>query len=157
MAVLDTVSIVVHQVFAALWVGSVVYVSFGVLPLARDGAVAPDPLGSLVGRLLSVSRWSALLLLASGAHVLYWDVLDGELVLGPLTEGVRGYLILGMVALWLLLAATVEIGSARLRRGLDDGKLREPARDARPWYWAASGLAVLVAILGGLLAAGVGT
>lgn len=156
MAVLDTVAIVVHQLFAALWIGSVAYLTWAVLPQARDGTIAPDTFSDLVGRLLTVSRLSALFVLASGAHPLYWNVLGGELALEPLTAGVRGYLILAMVALWLLLMATVEVASARLRRGLGGGKVREPARVAQPWYWTATAFALLVAVVGGLLAAGVG-
>lgn len=156
MALLDTLAIVVHQLVAALWVGSVVYVAYAVLPLGRDGEVAPDILAELAGRLLTVSRWSALLLLASGAPLLYWNVLDGQVALEPLLGDLRGGLILAMVVLWLLLAAVVEASSARLRRGLDAGKVREPARDATTWYWTATLLAALVAVVGGLLAAGVG-
>jgi len=157
MSVLDTAAVVVHQVFAALWIGSVVFVALAVLPLARDGTVAPDPLDTIAGRVLTISRFSALVLLASGAHALYWGVLDAELVLEPLLESGRGHLLLAMIGCWLGLAATVEIGTSRLRAGLDRGKLREPARAALPWYRAAAAIALLVAVVAGLLAAGVGS
>lgn len=156
MSTLDTAAVVVHQLFAALWIGSVVFVALAVLPLARDGDVDPSPLGTIVGRVLTLSRLSALLVLVSGAHVLYWEVLGGELALEPLTGSGRGHLVLAMVACWLGLAATVEVGSSRLRAGLQAGKLREPAREALPWYRAAAAIAALVAVVAGLLAAGVG-
>ena len=56
-----------------------------------------------------------------------------------------------MVALWLGLAAAVEIGSARAQRGIDERKIREPARNARPFYLGASLLAVGLLVVSGLL------
>lgn len=156
MSAIDTAAIVVHQLFAALWAGSVVLVAVGVLPLARDGKLGPDPLRAILGTLLTVTRVSALLLLASGAHLLYWGLLDGELAADALTAGVRGYLVVAMIVLWLLLAAIVEVASYRLRGGLAEAQLREPAAAALPWFRAAAVVAVLALLIGGLSAAGVG-
>lgn len=156
MSILDTVALVVHQVFGALWIGSVVFVAVAVLPLARDGTLGPGPLETIVDRVLTLSRVSALLVLASGGHVLYWTVLGGEPSVEPITADVRGALLVAMIACWLGLIATVEIGSSRLLAGLDEGKLRDPARAALPWYRTAAAIATLVAIVAGLLAAGVG-
>ena len=59
-----------------------------------------------------------------------------------------------MVALWFVLAALVERGAGKMRRGLDDRKVRTPAHDARPYFRAASVVAVLLLLDAGLLADG---
>lgn len=157
MTAAETAAIVLHQLFTALWVGSVVFVTAAVLPLARDAAIDPDPVDTAVRSMLTISRTSAVVLLATGAYLLYAVTLSGEIALDPLLETGRGQLVLVMVGLWLGLMGTVEVGSSRLRDGLDAGKLREPARTARPWYLGATALALAVTAVGGLLSAGVGS
>jgi len=57
-----------------------------------------------------------------------------------------------MIALWFLITGLVEVGSGKLTSGLDAGKLREPARDAKPFFYGAAGLSVALIITAGLLA-----
>ena len=136
----------VHTAFAALWSGSVLFVVAAVLPLAMDADVSPEAFGSVVLKLQWVTRVSALLMLLTGGHLA-----GTGYTVDSLTGSPRGYLVLTMVALWLGLAATVEIGSARAQRGVDDRKIREPARDARPFYLTAAVLAVGLLVVSGLL------
>ena len=144
--VVDTAMYTVHTAFAALWSGSVLFVVAAVLPLAMDADVSPAAFGSVVSKLQWITRVSALLMLLTGGH------LTGTgYTVESLTGSPRGYLVLTMVALWLGLAATVEVGSARAQRGVDDEKIREPARDARPFYLAAAVLAVGLLVVSGLL------
>ncbi|MFQ3319442.1 MAG: hypothetical protein ACI80F_001507, partial [Natronomonas sp.] len=92
-----------------------------------------------------VTRISALLMFITGGH------LAGTLYTAEsLTGSGQGYLVL-MLALWLGLAAVIEIGSAKAQRGVDKEKIREPAREARPFYLAAAVLAVGLLIVAGLL------
>lgn len=133
-----------HLVFAALWAGSVFYVAFVVLPLARDGAFnSTKPLEAISGKLTLISRVSALALLLSGGH------LAGT---GYTAEGlfntINGQLVLAMVALWLVLAALVEIGAKRFESGLNGKKLREPAADALPLFRAGAVVALLLLVVG---------
>ena len=144
--VVDTAMYTVHTAFAALWSGSVLFVVAAVLPLAMDADVSPEAFGSVVSKLQWVTRVSALLMLLTGGHLA-----GTGYTVESLTGSPRGYLVLTMVALWLGLAATVEIGSARAQRGVDDRKIREPARDARPFYLAAAVLAVGLLAVSGLL------
>lgn len=145
--VVDTLAYTIHTGFAALWAGSVLFVTAAVLPLAMDGDVAPDVFGRVVGRLQWVTRASALLLFVTGGHLA-----GTRYTVGSLTGSGRGHLVLTMLAMWLLLAAVVEIGSARALRGVAEGKIREPARAARPFYLAgalfATGLLVAAGLLG---------
>jgi hypothetical protein len=144
--VLDTVMYIVHSAFAALWTGSVLFVAVAVLPLAMGGDLAPDAFGSIVSKLQWVTRGSAALLFITGGH------LAGTLyTVESLTGSGGGYLVLAMLALWLGLAAVVEIGSAKAQRGVDQNKIREPARAARPFYLAGAGLAVGLLVVAGLL------
>ena len=144
--VVDTAMYTVHTAFAALWSGSVLFVVAAVLPLAMDADVSPAAFGSVVSKLRWVTRISALLMLLTGGHLA-----GTGYTVESLTGSPRGYLVLTMVALWLGLATTVEIGSARAQRGVDDEKIREPARDARPFYLTAAVLAVGLLVVSGLL------
>ena len=144
--VVDTAMYTVHAAFAALWSGSVLFVVVAVLPLAMDADVSPAAFGSVVSKLQWVTRVSALLMLLTGGHLAVIGYgLEG------LTGTASGYLVLTMVALWLGLAATVEIGSARAQRGVDEKKIREPARNARPFYLAAAVFALGLLVVSGLL------
>jgi uncharacterized membrane protein len=156
MTTLDTVATVLHVLVGGLWIGSVVFVALAVLPLGRDADVDAEPLATVVGRLLTLSRVGALLMLATGGHVLYHVTLGGEFSTEPLTSSGHGHLIVTMVVLWLGVIATVEIGGSKLSAGLDAGKLREPTRRALPWFRAAAVLGIGVLTVGGLLAADVG-
>jgi len=150
MSALDTAMYAVHLLFGGVWTGSVVFVTWGVLPTAMDGTANAEPLASVVGKLKLVSRASALVLLLSGGH------LAGNLyTVDSLTGGSRGHLVLSMVALWFVLAALVEIGSGKLSDGFDEMKVREPAREARPFLLVASVVAGLLLLNGGVLAGGI--
>lgn len=144
--VLDTVVYTIHTGFAAIWAGSVIFVTAAVLPLAMDADVAPEVFGHVVNRLQWVTRASAVLLFLTGGHLA-----GTRYTAGSLTGSARGHLVLTMLALWLLLAAVVEVGSARATRGVADGKIREPARAARPFYLAGALFAVGLLIVAGML------
>ncbi|MFP8890913.1 copper resistance protein CopD [Natrialbaceae archaeon A-CW2] len=151
----DAVSRIVHLVFAAVWAGSVFYVAFVVLPLARDGAFnTTKPLEVLSSKLTMLSRVSAVVLLVTGGHlagVLY--SFDGEG--GPsLFSSTNGQLVIFMLVLWVALAALVEIGAKRFESGLNGKKLREPAQNALPMFRAAAVIGILLLIVGGLITTG---
>ncbi|MFC4542698.1 copper resistance protein CopD [Halosolutus amylolyticus] len=131
-----------HLLFAAIWAGSVFYVAFVVVPLARDGAFnTTKPLERIAGRLTTISRVSALVLLLTGGHLAGTRYTADRLV-----GSTNGQLVIAMVVLWLAFAGLVEVGSKRFEAGLNGKKLREPAADALPFYRAAAvvGLALLV-------------
>lgn len=144
--VLDTAMYTVHTAFSALWAGSVLFVAAAVLPLAMDGDVSPEAFGSVVSKLQWITRISALLLLVTGGH------LAGTLYTAEtLTGTASGYLVLVMLAMWLGLAAVIEIGSAKASRGIEQKKIREPARAARPFYLLGVVFAVGLLVTAGLL------
>lgn len=149
MSAIDSAAYALHLLFAGVWAGAVVFVTLGVLPTARDGTANAEPLTAVVGKLTLVSRTSVVVVLLTGGHMAQ-SLYDVE----SLTGSTRGHLVLGMVALWLLLAALVEIGAGKLSDGLDEMKVRQPAREARPFLLAASVVAVLLLLDGGLLASG---
>lgn len=149
MALVDTVTSTVHLAFAALWTGSVLFLTLAVLPTARDGTVGPETLGAVVSRFKVVSRASILLLFVTGGHMAGTDY-----TVGSLTGSPRGHLVLTMLGLWLVLAALTEIGAARITRGVAERKVRTPEAKARPFFYAASVVAVLLLLDAGLLAGG---
>ncbi len=136
----------VHLLFAGLWTGSVLFVAWAVLPTAADGSASPASLSPVVSRLRTVSRASATLLLLTGAHLASTRYgVDG--LLG--TTG--GYLVIGMIVLWFALAGLVEVGAGRLADGFDRQKIREPAREAKPFLYGAAAVAVLLLLDAGAL------
>lgn len=149
MSVIDSVMASAHLLFAGLWTGSVLFTAYAVLPTALAGEVNAEPLGAIVGKLKTVSRASALLLLLSGGHLAGTRYTAESLFGTP-----RGYLVLAMVALWFILAALVEIGSSKLTAGLDQNKVRTPAHDAKPFFTAAAVVALLLLVDAGLLLGG---
>ncbi|MFP4625687.1 MAG: transporter [Natronomonas sp.] len=144
--VVDSTMYLLHGLFAALWTGSVLFVAIAVLPAAGDGAFGPDAFRMIVGRLRWITRTSALVTLLTGGHMAgtFYTV-------DSLTGTGRGHLVLTMVALWLLLAAVVEIGSARAARSLDRGKKREPARLAKPFYYVGAASSIGLLVVAGVL------
>jgi len=65
----DTVVYTTHLLFAALWTGGVVLFVAGVLPSGVSGEIRPEPLAAVTGRLTTLSRASALVLLLTGGHM----------------------------------------------------------------------------------------
>ncbi|WP_247002780.1 copper resistance protein CopD [Halosolutus gelatinilyticus] len=137
----------VHLIFAAIWAGSVFYVAFVVLPIARDGAFnSTKPLERISSALTTISRVSALVLLLTGGHLA-----GTRYTADGLVGTTNGRLVLAMVALWFTFAALVEIGAKRLDGGLTGKKLREPAATALPFYRAAAAVGVALLVVGGAI------
>lgn len=139
MSLLDALMNAVHLGFAAFWVGSVIFLTVAILPLARTGAFDAAPLETVTGRLQWISRASALFLFVSGGHLA-----GTRHTVDSLFGSSQGHLVLVMLSLWFLLALLVELGSKRLAGGLAERKVRTPAREARPHFLAASFVGVLL-------------
>jgi hypothetical protein len=146
MAPIETAVAVTHLLFAGLWTGSVIFLAVAVLPLATRGDLNAAPLASIADSTTTISRLSALLLFLTGGHLA-----GTRYTVDSLTGSFGGYLVLAMLALWLVLAALVEIGASRLSDGTDQDKVREPARAARRPLQLAALVAALLLIDGGLL------
>ena len=147
MSIIDAIMWSVHVGFAVLWTGSVLFVALAVVPPATRGDIGGDALTAVVGRLRWITRIAALAFLASGGHM------AGTLYsVETLTSTGRGHLVLTMLALWFLITGLVEVASGKLLDGVDAGKLREPARDAKPFFYGAAGLSVGLILTAGLLA-----
>ena len=138
---------VLHVLVAGLWTGGVVFVSYAVLPLGRDGTLNAAPVAAIASKLRSLSRLATVLLLLSGA-----GLAGHEYTITTLTETTDGHLVLGMIVLWLLLTALVEVGTGRLLDGTDRDKVREPAREATNLFRAGAVVAGLALVDAGLLA-----
>ncbi len=136
-----------HVLVAGLWTGSVVFTSYAIVPLAADGTLNAAPLAAVAGKLRRLSRVSAVLLLVSGGMMA-----AEEYTVTTLTETTDGHLVLGMVVLWFVLAALVEVGTGRLHDGADRDKVREPGRAARNLFRVAAVVAGLLLVDAGLLA-----
>lgn len=147
MTLADVVVAGSHLLFAAVWSGSVVFMTVAVLPAAREGLLDSEPLAELTKQFKRIARAGALVTVLTGGHQAANGYID------TLLSSTRGHLVLGMVALWLALAALSEIGAGRLTDGTDERKVRTPAADARPFFLAASVVAVALFLDAGALAA----
>lgn len=152
MSLVDAGMLGIHLVFAAVWIGAVAFVTFGVLPLARDGNLDRRPLRSLLGRLLWVSRIGALAMLVTGTHLMgnRGDYYDPDVLL---STG-AGQAVLLMILLWLALIVVLEVSIRRIRSGLDANLVREPARDGLRWFYLATLIGVALFVDGALIAVG---
>lgn len=136
-----------HQLFAAVWVGATVYVTFAVLPTLRDGGGDTETVERLSSRFTALSVSSVIVLFLTGGH------LAGTLyTFEGLVETTRGNLVVTMLALWLVLAGVLHVGTKKLDGGIEDGRLREPAKKAFPWYVVGSVLGVALLFNGVLFA-----
>jgi uncharacterized membrane protein len=146
MSAIDTAMTVVHLLVGATWVGAVVFVASVVLPAARDGTLNAQPVESMLGSLTTWSRTAAVLLLVTGSHLLF-TTYSVDALLGS----ARGHLVVTMVVLWLALTGLVEVGRSKLVAGLQERRVRAPARDGLPWFRAAAGVGVALLVVAGLL------
>jgi hypothetical protein len=138
MAVIDTVMRTLHLTFGALWTGGVLLFVLGVLPAVTDA----DRLAAVANRGVMLSRASVLVTFLTGGHLA-----GTYYTLDTLFGSTRGYLVLVMLLLWLVLAALVEVATGRLRDGDVDA--------GTALYRFGGVVAVVLLLLGGLLASGV--
>lgn len=146
MSAIDTAAQVVHVLVGAVWVGAIVFVVTGILPTARDGNLNAAPLSAIAGRLRTISRLSAVLILATGGH-LAGTYYTSE----TLTSTGDGHLVLTMAGLWLAVTGLVEVGTGRLLDGTSQKKVREPARNATRLLQLAALGGVGILVVAGLL------
>ncbi|MFC6826059.1 copper resistance protein CopD [Halopelagius fulvigenes] len=145
----DTAVTVLHVLTGALWVGSVVFVAGAILPAAVGGSLDAAPLESLSRTLVRGSRGASVVMFLTGGHLA-----GTRYTIETLIGTGRGHLVLAMLALWLALAALVEVGNGRLSDGLQEKRVRAPARDAIGVFRAAAVVGVLLLVDAGLLATG---
>lgn len=137
-----------HTLFAGFWTGSVLFVALAIVPLARDGNLNAAPLDAITGTLTTISRVSAVVLFVTGSHMAAVRY-TAETLIGQ----TNGQLVIVMLALWLVLMVTVEIGAKKLTNGTERDKVREPARKARPFFLVASLSGALLLVTAGLISA----
>jgi putative copper export protein len=146
MAIGDAVSQAIHLLFAGAWTGSVLFMTYGVLPTARAGNIDTDPFADITSRLLTLSRASAAVLFLTGAHLA-----ATKYTVETLTGTVPGYLVIVMILLWLVLAGLVEVGMSKISEGLRERKVRTPAEKGRPFLLGASIVSILLLLNAGIL------
>lgn len=147
MSITTTLAYAFHTLFAGVWTGAIVFTTWRLLPLARDGDTSTAVLSSVAGGLAIFSRTSALVLPATGLWMV-WTQYGG---LSGLTVPPRGHAVLTMVVLWLAMTGLTEVGAARIRDAVDAGKVRTAGREADTFLKAASGIGVVLLLLGGYL------
>ena len=142
MSTIDVVIRMVHSITSAVWVGSVLFVAFGLLPSALDGSLNAAPSQAIVSRFRWLSRGCSGLLFVTGGH------LAGTLyTVDSLTGSGRGHLVL---------TGLVEVAAGKLDRGFDEQKVRSPATEAKPFLYAASVVAVFLLVDATLIVYGSG-
>lgn len=135
-----------HLVFAAVWTGSVIFMTWGVRPAARSGSVEAGALETILTRLRTLSRVSAVVLLVSGGLMAgrYGDTL---------MQTTEGYLVLAMIVLWVLLIGFVEMATKTALVGIADYEVGQAVAEASGRFRAAGFVAVLLLVDAGLITA----
>ncbi|MFW5937858.1 MAG: hypothetical protein ACOCSN_02850 [Halanaeroarchaeum sp.] len=138
MTLVESAATVAHVVFAGLWTGAVVFTALFAGGLVNTASSSLTDL--VVDRLRIVSRSSAVVTLLSGGYM------AAGYSHTYFTSSTSGWLISAMVALWLVLIVTVEIGASRVLDGHGQGKT----------FLGIAGLTALLLLLDvGLLMAGI--
>lgn len=153
--VVNTTMWVLHVVFSGLWTGSILFVVGFVMPAAYRGDIGVDLLGSALSKLQSLTRISAVVFLVTGGYLTVRLYTGYPPTVDALLSTSSGRIVLWMFILWVVVTGLVEAGASKVHDGLEDHKLREPARNARRSFQAAAVGTIFLLITGGLLAAGV--
>ena len=141
-----TLAYVLHTLFAGLWVGAVVLVTWKVVPRAKDGDATPGLLAGVAGGLSTLTRVGAVVFLATGGYMALTRYGTGGLLVPP-----RGHAVLAMAGLWVVMTGLVEAGTSRLAAAAAENKVRTGAREADALLKAASAVGVLLLCVGGYL------
>lgn len=145
MTTVDAVMRILHLTFAAAWTGAIFYFVGVVAPMLRKGDLGVPASEGLLDGLRWLSRVSAVIVLLSGGHLLGATV--GFANLGT----PQGSLVLAMAGLWVVLMALVEAGAGIIGRALDTGEAT--TGPGIKVLYGAAGVAVVLLVIGGLLAA----
>lgn len=148
MAMVDTLLVTLHLVFAGLWTGAVAFFSWRIHPLVVAGDIGVVPTERLLTGLRWLTRVGALVFLATGGHLA-----GTSYEFATLVGTGRGHLVLTMLGLWIVLTGLIEMLGAKMARQLDEGRLQTAGRET-VWFSRAAGVvAVALLVVGGLLAA----
>lgn len=161
------VSFVGHVAAATVWIGAIAVAAYAVRQARRE-QLSPAAFQRGVDGLLQATRWTGLVLPATGAYQT-WRLYAVDALLTT----TRGWLVVGMLGLWGALNGLIELAvyrmlaadgrrlgvAAYLQTGYTIDATTDVARQAAvgwPYLLAAVGLAALLVLDAGLLAAGVG-
>ena len=148
--IVDSIMQILHVLFAGLWTGSVLFVVGAVLPAASSGSISAAAMSTMTTRLAWLTRVSAVVFVATGGHLA-----GTRYTAETLFSTGRGQLVVALLVLWLVLTALVEIGCKRLGGSAASSNVEAAVENTRPIWLAAGGVAVLLLVDSGLLAAGV--
>jgi uncharacterized membrane protein len=105
-----TVSYLLHVLSGAFWTGAALYVAYAVFPAARAGDLRAPAFERSVDGLLRVTRWTGLVLPATGLYQI-WILYPLDALFGT----TRGHLVLAMFALWGVMNGLLEVGIYRMQ------------------------------------------
>ncbi|GAB7093674.1 hypothetical protein JCM30237_08260 [Halolamina litorea] len=147
MALIDTTFSMLHVLFAGLWTGATIFYAWRIHPLLVDGNIGAAPTMSITTGLQWLTRIGALVFVATGGHMAGTRYGDGRLFSDPM-----GHAVLGMLALWLVVTALMEVSMGRIQSELDTGRIQTAGRENETLVRAAAAFSVVLLFLGGYLA-----
>lgn len=146
MTLVDSTVRVLHVLFAGAWAGGTLFLALAILPAARAGHISGDGLSWVARRFTMLSIASIVVLFATGGHM------AGTLYTVESLSGTgRGHLVLTMVALWLVLAGVLHVGTHRMTDRLDDAGPEAAVEAGSPWFGAGAVASVALLVVAGLL------
>lgn len=148
MVTVYTILNAIHLLFGGLWAGATVFFAWRVRPLVAKGNIGAAPTLALGSGLRWLTRISAIVFVATGGYMAAIGYGDGALL-----STSRGYAVVLMLVVWLIVTGLVEMSMGKMERELDEGRLQTAGKTVRTPLLAAAGLQVLLLLLGGYLTA----
>ena len=135
---------IVHLMTAGVWAGWTVFMAALVVPAARDGRIGSDALAWLTSRFALFSKAAPLLMFLTGMYM----VGQGYPV-DVLLSSARGYLVLTMIGLWIILSALTNVSSRRLAGGIEVAGVERAAKTSWTLFAVAGVVALALLFVGG--------
>ncbi|MDY6774593.1 MAG: copper resistance protein CopD [Halobacteria archaeon] len=146
MSLIDNVMASLHVIFAAVWIGSALFMAGVVVPAARDGKMSSELASHVADRFSLVSIVGSAVMFVTGGHM------AGTMYnFGALLNTVGGNLVLTMVVLWFLVSGFLHMATKKLKDGVDEDRVRTPAKNSLVWYRISAVLGFLLLVNGALL------
>lgn len=137
---------IVHLMTAGVWAGWTVFMAALVVPAARDGRLGPDAVRWLTRRFTWFSMAAPLVMFLTGMYMV-----GQRYPTDVLLSSTRGFLVLTMIGLWIVLSATTNVSGRRLAGSIDEGGARRAAKTSSPLFTLAGVVALALLLVGGWL------
>lgn len=137
---------IVHLTTAGVWAGWTVFMAALVVPAARDGRLGTDAVRWLTRRFTWLSMVAPLVMFLTGMYMVVQGYPPGVLL-----SSTRGYFVLTMIGLWIVLSVTTNVSGRRLTGRIDARGSKWAANTSSSLFTVAGVVAIALLLVGGWL------